>query len=1245
MSSIGNRIKGITVAINGDTTKLQTALKQVNGNIRNTQSQLKDVERLLRLDPTNTELLAQKQRLLKKAVSDTKDKLATLKKASEEAAKTKDKYDAWKAKYDPIKKKIEETTDKLKKLKEKSSEMEKSGKIDTTAYNNLQKEIEETSADLTALRQDAKNVTDEFGHPISPQQYDALQREIIETERDLESLQTQARQTSTAIDCIAATGEKMKTVGANMKTAGQKMMPVTLAVTAVGTAAVKTSADFEASMSKVAAISGATGDDLEALTAKAREMGSKTKFSASEAASALEYMSMAGWSPQQMLEGLDGIMNLAAASGEELATTSDIVTDALTAFGLEAEDSSHFADVLAAASSNANTNVGMMGETFKYVAPVAGALGYSVEDTATAIGVLANNGIKSSQAGTVLRKTINSLVDPSKKATGQMQKLGFYASETIDTFDQQKIDEQMLKVQKASNAAEKAQLSYNSAVAKYGEDSAQAEAALNTYSIKQQELAIAEKKLDALKKGEVTTVYTYNKAIQNEDGSLKSFSETIDFLRKNLNGLSDAEKTAAVSQIFGAQASAGVLAILKTSDKDYAKLTNAINNCDGTTQKMADTMQDNLSGQLTILKSQLQELAISFGGVLLPKIKKLVSWVQGIVDKLNKLSPQARGVIAVVSLIVASIGPLLIVMGTLIGGIGSAFVNFKKLHGFIKGFPSVMTKLSGVFSKIGTAIGGISAPVLIVIAAIAVLVAAFKHLWDTNEEFRNKIIAIWDGIVAKIQAFVQAVKEKFAALGIDFGTVVDCLKGIWDAFCNFLAPIFEGVFRQISNILSASLDILLGVIDVFIGIFTGNWSQAWEGIKSIFTALWGYIVNTLKNVLNMLKGAADSILKEWGTSWDEFWTMIKDLYVGIWNNIVDFFTGIIQRISDKITEIWTAITTFFTNVWSSITSVMNSIFTTISEVWNAIYQFFEPLLTALSYLFETIWTAIKIIVHDVVTAIHNKVVEIWNAIYEFLEPVLTALLSVFEIIWGAIYGAVTTAITAIQTTIETIWAAIKNFITPILNAIKTKISNIWNGIKTSISQKMGQIKKSLFTVWDNVKTGVANKVKGIKDKIVEGFTSAVKWVKNLIGQAKSWGIDMIQNIINGLHEKIQDLADGVTDVANTIRDFLHFSVPDKGPLTDYESWMPDFMQGMAKGIERSRGLIQKAISHVSGDMVITPTANAALIGGYGTTAVSNTTNNSNVTYNFNQTNNSPKALSRFDIYRQSKNLLSGVKGR
>ena len=334
---MAGRIQGITVEIGGDTTKLQTALKGVNTEIRNTQSQLKDVDKLLKLDPGNMELLAQKHRLLGDAVKETKEKLETLKTAAEQA---------------------------------------------NTALANGE---------------------------ITQSQYDGLQREIAETEAKLKSLEEQANQSATALQKISATGEKLQSVGNTISGVGTKLLPVTGAVAAAGTAAVKTAADFESGMSKVAAISGATGSDLDALSDTAREMGAKTKFSASEAASAMEYMAMAGWKTEDMLGGIEGVMNLAAASGEDLATTSDIVTDALTAFGLTASDSGHFADVLAAASSNANTNVSMMGETFKYCAPIAGSLGFSVEDTAEAIGLMANAGIKSTQAGTSLRTIMTNL--------------------------------------------------------------------------------------------------------------------------------------------------------------------------------------------------------------------------------------------------------------------------------------------------------------------------------------------------------------------------------------------------------------------------------------------------------------------------------------------------------------------------------------------------------------------------------------------------------------------------------------------------------------------------------------------------------------------------------------------------------------------------------------------------------------------------------------------------------------------
>lgn len=334
---MASRIQGIAVEIGGDITKPSTALSKVNKEIRDTQAQLKDVNKLLKLDPGNAELMAQKQSFLSQAVSETKEKLDAVKLAGQQANEALAKGE------------------------------------------------------------------------ISRSQYDALQREIAETEQALRDLERQAQQSSVALQKIGAAGEKRQGVGSAIEGAGQKLMPVTAAVGGLSAAAVKVASDFDSAMSQVAAVSGASGKELEALRDKAREMGSKTKFSASEAAEAMNYMAMAGWKTRDMLDGIEGIMNLAAASGEDLATISDIVTDALTALGLSAADSGHFADILAAASSNANMNISMMGETYKYCAPVAGALGFTAEDTAEAIGLMANVGIKSSQAGTAMRTMLTSL--------------------------------------------------------------------------------------------------------------------------------------------------------------------------------------------------------------------------------------------------------------------------------------------------------------------------------------------------------------------------------------------------------------------------------------------------------------------------------------------------------------------------------------------------------------------------------------------------------------------------------------------------------------------------------------------------------------------------------------------------------------------------------------------------------------------------------------------------------------------
>lgn len=1085
---MANRIKGITVEINGDTTKLSKALEGVNKNIQNTQTQLKDVEKLLKLDPSNTELLSQKQKLLADAVSSTKEKLQTLKTAAEQA---------------------------------------------NTALAN---------------------------GDISQEQYDALQREIIETEQKLRNLQTEADKTNTAFAKIGAAGEVMQNVGDKISSAGEKLLPVTAGITALGTVAVKTGADFDAAMSKVAAVSGATGDDLQALRDKAREMGSQTKFSASEAAEAMNYMAMAGWKTEDMLSGIEGIMNLAAASGEDLATTSDIVTDALTAFGLTAADSAHFADVLAAASSNANTNVSMMGETFKYAAPVAGSLGFSVEDTAEAIGLMANAGIKSTQAGTSLRSIMTALAGEVK-----------FCGESI---------------------------------------------------------------------GEVEIQTT------NADGSMRELSDILADCRIAFSELSESEQASAAQALVGKNAMSGFLALMNAAPADIDKLSGAISNCDGTSLSMAETMQDNLAGQLTILKSQLEELAISFSDILMPAIRSIVSHIQGLVDKLNQLDPQTKETIVKIALVVAALGPMLIVLGKTISGIGSVLSLVSKA-------PAAIGAVKGGITAVTGALGVSMGTILAVVAAIAALVAAFMHLWKTNENFKNNILGIWEQIKSTFSGLTQGITDRINALGFNFESFTDMLKAAWDALCNLLAPVFEGVFQNIANIFSEISGIILGLLDVFIGLFTGNWDQLWNGVKGIFTSIWNFIVSTFTNILNTLKGIADVVLGWFGTSWNEVWTSIKDFFVNIWTSISTFFTGIVTGIRDFFVNIWTGIYNFFSNIFNAIYTVVSTVFqtiyNTIMTVWNSIYETIAPLLDAFKYLFETIFQAIQILIGMAMDWISEKISAIWNAIVSFLTPILEGIKNTFTTIWNAIKSVIDTVLGAIQSVITSVWNAIYGFLSPILNSIKSVVSSVWDSISSKISSIMNTIKSTISNIWDSIKSAVSTKVSGVKTAIQDGFQAAVDWIKGLASDAWNWGADIISGIIDGIKSMINNLADTVTGVADTIRDFLHFSVPDKGPLTDYESWMPDFMKGLAEGINKSKKYVEKAIGGVAQAMRLTMDSDlnyslngisGAVVGGSSGGTVNNYYNNDN-SRTVNQTNNSPKALSRLEIYRLTRNAMNG----
>lgn len=769
---------------------------------------------------------------------------------------------------------------------------------------------------------------------LGQDKYDALQREIIETEEELKRLQEQVATTSTSLAKIDEVGQKMESVGNSIAGAGKSMMPLTLAIGGVGTAAVKTAADFDAGMSQVAAISGATGDDLEALRDKAREMGSKTKFSASEAASAMEYMAMAGWKTGDMLGGIEGIMNLAAASGEDLATTSDIVTDALTAFGLSAEDSGHFADILAAASSNANTNVSMMGETFKYCAPIAGALGFSAEDTAEAIGLMANAGIKSTQAGTALRTIMNNL-------TGEV-------------------------------------------------------------------------KISGKAIGDVTIATT------NADGSMRDLSDILADCRTAFSGLSESEKAQAAETLVGKNAMSGFLALMNAAPEDIDKLSNAIDNCDGTAESMAATMQDNLAGQLTILKSQLEELAISFGEILMPAIRSIVSHIQGFIDKLNGMDESQKKAIITIGLVVAAIGPLLVIIGTVISKVGVAMQGFVKLAGAFNKIKAAASAGTGIFGKLGAAIGGVSAPVLAVVAVIAVLVAAFVHLWNTNEGFREAILGTWEKIKTTVSNFVEGIRERLAALGISFSDIAETIKAIWNGLCAVLAPIFEGAFNAIANVLQTVLGVITGILDVFIGLFTGNWEQVWTGVKEIFSSIWEGIKGAFQNAIDTIRGIADAVLGWFGTSWNDVWSSVKAFFEGIWNGIASFFSGIWNGIQNTVTTVLNAIKSVITTVWNAIkttiTTVLNGIKTTVTSVWNAIKSTVASVLDGIKSTVSSVWNGIKSTISSVVEGIKSTVSSAFNAVK-----------STATSIWNSIKTAIETPINAARDAVKGAIDKIKSF--------------------------------------------------------------------------------------------------------------------------------------------------------------------------------------------------------------------------
>lgn len=540
--------------------------------------------------------------------------------------------------------------------------------------------------------------------------------------------------------------------------------------------------DFEQSMSKVQALSMSTGDEIKQLTDLAIQLGADTALSASEVSKSMQYMALAGWKAKDMIEGTTGIISLATASGEEMALVCDIVTDALSAFGLEASESARFSDVLASTVTNANTTVEMMGEAFTYVGSVAGAFNYTIEDTSLAIGLMANSGIKASQAGTALRKMMTSL-------NGEVEVVG--------------------------------------------------------------------KNLGN---------YVFNTA--NADGSMKSFRETLISLRSAFSKLTESEKSLNAEALVGKTGMAGLLAIMNASEDDFNKLAAAIDHSTGSAEQMSEVMLDNLWGQVELISGSIESLALKIGQNLTPYARKLANVIQLLVDKFNALSDEQFNNMMKIMGIVAIIPPIIMVYGKLVKGVGKAMVTFGKFGQQVKSTGSIMKVIFSPANKIVL--------IMTVIALVAVLVIKY---WEPLKSFFitcfNKIkeLAIACGVdVEHLKEVFNKVKE---SIGLAIQGIASLMQWLWEEIqpilnvvveaikicCSAWIGYFQGVLTGVGNIINGVVEVLGGIIDFIVGVFTGNWQQAWEGVVNIFTGLFQGIVGVCKSVMNGIIGLINGAIR------------------------------------------------------------------------------------------------------------------------------------------------------------------------------------------------------------------------------------------------------------------------------------------------------------------------------------------------------------------------------------------------
>lgn len=1071
---MASRIAGITVEINGQTTGLQKSLESVNKSIKTTQSELKDVERLLKLDPKNTELVSQKQEKLAQNIKNTKEKLDALKNAQEQAKKQLESGDLGKDKYD------------------------------------------------------------------------ALQREIIATEEELKKLAKEAADTNTALNKIDSVGKTVENVGNKMASVGSTLTAtVTTPIVAGAVAAVNAYGDVDKQFQLVKQTMGTTANSAEDFQGLWDQMGKSAKnsvYGMQDAADATLNYARQGFSAKQATDMLTPAMSLAAGTGTDLSTVTAGLGNALKMFGADSSEAAGYADVLAKAQAQANTDTTQLFEAMSVAGPICKTVGWDIKDLATITDVFGNAGISGSEGANALKTGLARLASPAKSGAIAMDKLGLSTGQTYAIFNDNGTLKDMPTVIKNLNSA------FSGLT-----DQEKLEAAANIFG-----------------KNQMSKWLTL----------IQSSPEEVSGLRSALDDCTGSADSMANALMSG---TGGTIEQLKST---FDVLTVTIGEAVAPAlQKVMEKAIDIMNAFMD-LNPETQELILKIAGIAAaigPVLLIGGKLTAGIGKALQKISDMGKGILNFVNQAklgvgaggkfasaIAAIGPAGWVVIGVVAALAAAFVHLWKNNEEFREkiteiWGGIKEKFSGAAQQITEAINSLGFD-------FDSLGEAIKAAWDW---FCNALAPIVEGVIQAIATMLGGIIDIVTGIiQVICGIIKGFKDGDWTLFLDGLKNIWDGIW----SILSAPVQAVIDIITSYLEKAGKTWGDVWNGVKEFFTNIWNGIRDFFVNLWNGIVSTVTGIVQGLSDFFTTIFTAIADFFKGIWQGISDFFTGIwegisntvttvVTAISDFFTEKWTAISDFFTNLWNGIVDVVTTVWETIKNVVQVGLMFIGELISAafqiitipFRFIWENckdtiieLWDAIKEKVSSALDAIKSVIETVWNGIKSFLEPIVDGIKTAIVTAWDAITTGVTNAVNAVKTVIETVWNAIVAFLSPIVDGIKNTVVTAWEAISSTlsgildtissfVSEKWNAIKDTVSSVVENIKSAVSEKWEAIKEKV----SSVMDAVKQSISEKWEAAKEKVGSIVDTIKTNVGQKWDSIKEKVSTVSENIKSAISEK----------------------------------------------------------------------------------------------------